>query len=121
MKREAHAESNIGIPADTLNKSRKYQTAAGIPASELENAEASGNKGDNTATKPVVTKNSAKNSTNLTTTDRRMKPRAKFSAEARIANTRSPYAAKIMNSPIAIQTNAITAYNVGRTCSSNAQ
>jgi hypothetical protein len=72
----------------TLNKSRKYQTDEGMPANPELTLFALGSSPEliKTCMNSVTTKNKAKNITNLTIIDRKIKPKAMFNAESTIPN-----------------------------------
>jgi len=78
MKRVAIAETTDERPIEKLNRSRKYQTPAGMPPSTPFIEEALGKipADDSTEMNSVVTKKSPKKIKNLATTDRRKKPSA---------------------------------------------
>ena len=90
MNRPTHADSNIGSPADTLNKSMKYHTLPGIPPSAPAIPEALGSKGDIRDMNSVVMKKSAKKTTNLTITERNTNPRIVFAAANRSIHISPP-------------------------------
>jgi hypothetical protein len=90
MKRVDHAERSIGNPALTLNRSRKYQTVTGIPPSAPDREDAVGNNEPITEINSVVINQSAKKTTNLTSTDLSMNPRTEFSADKKIPNISAP-------------------------------
>ena len=76
----------MGMPSDTLNRSRKYQTPAGMPPSAPDKDADEGRSVDSIEVNSVVTKNRPKNSTNLTITDLKMNPRTVFKALRTIPN-----------------------------------
>ncbi len=89
MNRVAYAETTVETPVEKLKRSKKYQTVEGIPESPLDNADVCVAPGYSwlliiTLTNSFTTKNSAKNMTNFTTTERKMKPRATCIAEIKI-------------------------------------
>jgi hypothetical protein len=81
-KRVVIADTTVGIPYETLNRSKKYQTPDGSPPRELERPVAVGSNGEITCMNSVTTKKSAKYKTNLTMIDRKTKPSRLLAAES---------------------------------------
>jgi hypothetical protein len=88
MKRVTHADRSNGIPAVTLNKSRKYHTPDGMLESALPSEFEFGSRLPITPINSVVMKYRAKNVTNFTKTERNTNPRSAFSADRTIPNIR---------------------------------
>jgi hypothetical protein len=92
MNRVAYAAKINFIPEDTLKRSRKYQTAAGMPPRALPTEVPDGRRPEEvrTCTNSVVMKNSAKNTKNFAITDRRTNDKLAFNAERRMPNMVRP-------------------------------
>src|SRR5450830_116203 len=109
MKRVTHADSKIGMPLLTLNRSRKYQTSPGTPPNAVDSAAPLGKISLMTAMNSVVTKNSAKNITNLTMMERTTNANTAFNADKTIPNIAMLlYAARTMNKAINSHATAMT-------------